>query len=59
MPVRRLVQLAFPDAGIDEEFLARVEALGSDPKMVHAVATLLLDRVAEQRRWLRARRLRG
>jgi aminopeptidase N len=59
LPVRRLLQLAFPEAGIDEDFLARVEALGSDPKTVPAVAALLRDRAAEQRRWLRARRLRG
>jgi aminopeptidase N len=57
LPVRRLLMLAFPEAGIDEDFLARVEALGSDPKTVPAVAAILRDRSADQRRWLHARRL--
>jgi aminopeptidase N len=59
LPVRRLLQLAFPEAGIDEDFIARVEALASEPQTVPVVAAFLRDRAAEQRRWLRARQLRG
>jgi aminopeptidase N len=54
--LRRLLELAFPDAGIDDDFVGVVEELGTDPRRVPAVAAALRDRAAEQRRWLRARR---
>lgn len=55
LPARRLLQVAFPDVGLDEGLLDRAEALGNDPSTLPVLAVLLRERAWELRRELRAR----